>query len=93
MSTQKTKPSKYFLKKKVFICKKHDIFYDTRPEFRKPMKLEFNRIAKTRMVGIRLTQEEFSFVEKLAKDNNVSQAEACMVLIRAAIKEVKEHDK
>lgn len=54
------------------------------------MKLEFNRIAKTKMVGIRLTQEEFNFVEKLAKDNNVSQAEACMVLIRAAIKELRK---
>lgn len=75
---------------KVFICKKTDVFYDTREEFRKPMKLEFNRVAKTKMVGIRLTNEEYSFVDELAKEHNVSNAEACMVLIRAAIKEYKE---
>lgn len=52
------------------------------------MKLEFNRIPKTKMVGVRLTAEEYAKMDKLAKKNKVSMAETAGVLIRAALKEI-----
>ena len=54
------------------------------------MKLEFNRKQKRRMVGIRLTEEEYEIIYSLSKKNKVSVAETSAVLIRAAIKEIKK---
>ena len=54
------------------------------------MKLEFNRKSKRRMVGIRLTEEEYEIIYSLSKKNKVSVAETSAVLIRAAIKEIKK---
>lgn len=39
------------------------------------------------MVGSRLTDEEFEFVELLAKKENVSVGETVAVIVRAYIKE------
>lgn len=52
------------------------------------MKLEFNRKPKSKAIGIRLTKDEHVQVKFLAVQNGVSLAEACEVLIRAALKEV-----
>lgn len=54
------------------------------------MKLEFNRKQKRRMVGIRLTEEEYKIISSISKKNKVSIAETSAVLIRAAIKEIKK---
>lgn len=54
------------------------------------MKLEFNRLPKNKMIGVRLTEEEYRKVESLAKKNKVSLAEATGVIIRAALKEIKD---
>ena len=53
------------------------------------MKLNFSHKQKNKQVAVRLTQEEYNFVEKLAKENEVSMMEACRVLIEAAISELK----
>jgi hypothetical protein len=51
------------------------------------MEFEFNRKPKTKMMGFRVTEEEFQQISRIAKENNVSVGEACGVLIRAALKE------
>jgi hypothetical protein len=53
------------------------------------MQLEFERKAKNKMVAIRLTDEEFLAVEKIAKMNDVALMEASRQLIRASLKELK----
>lgn len=52
------------------------------------MELKFNRQPKTKMAGTRLTQKEYDFVKKLAKENNESIGETIAVIIRAFMEEV-----
>ena len=53
------------------------------------MKLEFSRKPKKKMVGIRLTDEEYYLIKEIAKKNNETMAETTAVLIRAALKKVE----
>jgi len=53
------------------------------------MLLEFERKSKKKMVGVRLTDEEYSAIEKVAKMNEVAIMEASRQLIRASLKELK----
>lgn len=52
--------------------------------------LEFSRKPKSKCIGIRLTEDEYNQVEKLAKENKVYVTEAINVLIRFALKEIKK---
>ena len=52
--------------------------------------LEFNRKPKTRQIGIRLTEDEYDQIARLAKENKVYITEAINVLIRFALKEIKK---
>ena len=52
------------------------------------MKLNFTRKPKTKMIGIRMTAEEYKQIKELAKKNKTSIAETSAVLIRAALKKV-----
>lgn len=54
------------------------------------MKIEFERIeAKNRQVGVRLTENEYKKVEKIAKENKVSIMEVSRQLMKMALKEIK----
>ncbi|MES2216656.1 MAG: hypothetical protein V4481_05180 [Patescibacteria group bacterium] len=53
------------------------------------MKLEFERKPKIKMVGIRLTDIEYSKVSEIAKVNSVPHSEACRQLIRAGLRGLK----
>lgn len=52
------------------------------------MKLEFERKNKTRMIGVRLTDEEYRAVTTIAKKNKVTTSESARQLVRAALKDV-----
>lgn len=51
--------------------------------------LDFKK-KKSKCVGIRLTEDEYNQVAKLAKENKVYVTEAINVLIRFALKEIKK---
>jgi len=53
------------------------------------MELKFERKPKTKMTGVRLTEDEYKAVEKLAKEHKESIGETCRVLIVGALKELK----
>ena len=52
------------------------------------MKLNFTRKIKIKQIGIRMTEEEYKQIKKLAQNNKVSIAETSAVLIRASLKEL-----
>lgn len=52
------------------------------------MELKLERKQKKNMVGIRLTDNEFDTVERLAKTHNTSFSEMSRQLIRAALLEL-----
>ena len=52
------------------------------------MKLNFERKPKVKMLGIRVTQEEYNQVQELAKLHNESIGETCRVLIIGALSEI-----
>jgi len=52
------------------------------------MKLNFERKPKVKMIGTRVTQDEYNQIEKLAKLHDESIGETCRVLIVGALNEV-----
>ena len=55
------------------------------------MEYDFNRKAKRRMVGVRLTEDEYKAIKNLAHTHKQSIAETVAVLIRAALKDLSSN--
>jgi len=53
------------------------------------MKLNIDK-SKTRMVGIRLSEQTYQQIQKIAKKEQVPQTEVCRALIDGALKELEE---
>ena len=53
------------------------------------MKLEFPRKTKKITAGVRLTNEEFIAIKKIAKLNNSSVSETVSVLMRVTLNKIK----
>ena len=66
-----------------------DLTLGSKTMFDTKMKLEFNRQPKTKMAGSRFTDEEYKFLEKLAKENKESIGETIAVIIRAYKETIK----
>lgn len=54
------------------------------------IKLNFDRKPKCRMVGIRLTDEEYLKIESIALKQCEKMSEVCRVIIVSALKEIEE---
>lgn len=54
------------------------------------MKLKFDRKPKCRMVGIRLTDEEYLKIEAIAMKESEKMAEVCRVIIVTALREIEK---
>lgn len=54
------------------------------------MKLNFDRKPKNRMVGIRLTDEEYLKIEAIGVKENEKMSEVCRVIIITALKEIEK---
>lgn len=57
------------------------------------MKLIFDEMKKTRMVGIRLTAFDYERIRILSNKNRKKIGEVCRALITSALKEVEKHKK
>ena len=53
------------------------------------MKFNFNKIPKTKTMGLRLTIDDYEKISKLAKTHNTSRVGIVSEIVKTSLKEIK----